>query len=99
MTYTVQEARERLSEILRKVQEGEKVVISDEGRDVAEVRAVRKKPVSLDDKLRELEEEGIISPAVEPRPSLEEVIRELEEAWRINPPEPGGLARFLESRD
>lgn len=98
MTYTVQQAQERLSEILRKVQEGERVVISDEGQDVAEVRAVRK-PVDPDDPLRELIEEGIILPATEPRPSLEEVRRELEELWRANPPKPGGLARFLESRD
>lgn len=99
MTYTVQQARERLSEILQKVQDGERVVISDEGKDVAEIRAVKERPVSLEDKLRELEAEGIISPAVEPRPSLEEVLQELEELWRTNPPKPGGLARFLESRD
>lgn len=98
MTYTVQEARERLSEILQKVQDGERVVISDEGRDVAEIRAV-KRPVDPDDPLRELIEEGIIVPPSEPRASLEEVYRELEELWRSNPPEPGGLARFLESRD
>jgi antitoxin (DNA-binding transcriptional repressor) of toxin-antitoxin stability system len=98
VTYTVQEARERLSEILQKVQDGERVVISDEGQDVAEIRALRK-PVDPDDPLRELVEEGIISPAVEPRPSLEEVLQELEELWRTNPPQPGGLARFLESRD
>ncbi len=98
MTYTVQEARERLSEILQKVQDGERVVISDEGQDVAEIRAVKQKPTSTGDVLRELEEEGIISPAIEPRPSLEEVRRELEEAWRESPPKPGGLARFLESR-
>ncbi len=98
MTYTVKEAQERLSEILQKVRDGERVVISDEGRDVAEVRAVRE-PVDPDDPLRELIEEGIILPATEPRPSLEEVRRELEELWRTNPPKPGGLARFLESRD
>lgn len=98
MTYTVQEAQKRLSEILQRVQDGERVVISDEGRSVAEVRAVRK-PADPDDPLRELIEEGIIVPASEPRASLEEVYRELEELWRTNPPEPGGLARFLESRD
>ncbi|HKI03368.1 MAG TPA: type II toxin-antitoxin system prevent-host-death family antitoxin [Thermoanaerobaculia bacterium] len=97
MTYTVQEARERLSEILQRVQDGEKVVISEEGREVAELRAV-KEPTSMGDTLRELEKEGIISSASEPRPSLEEVLHDLEEAWSIAPPEPGALARFLESR-
>lgn len=98
MTYTVQEARERLSEILQKVQDGERVVISDEGRDVAEVRAVKRKPISTGDVLRHLEEEGIIAASSERRPSLEEIRQELEEAWRESPPKPGGLARFLESR-
>lgn len=98
MIYTVQEAQERLSEILQKVREGERVVIEEEGRSVAEIRAVRE-PASPDDPLRELIEEGIIVPSSEPRASLEEVRRELEEMWRKNPPEPGGLARFLESRD
>jgi 23S rRNA pseudouridine2605 synthase len=97
MTYTVQEAQKRLSEILQKVQDGERVILSDEGRSVAEIRAVIS--VDPDDPLRELIEEGIIVPASEPRASLEEVLRELEELWRTNPPEPGGLARFLESRD
>jgi prevent-host-death family protein len=97
VTYTVQEAQERLGEILQKVRGGERVIISDEGRSVAEIRAVI--PVDPDDPLRELIEEGIIVPPSEPRASLEEVYRELEELWRSNPPEPGGLARFLESRD
>ena len=97
MTYTVQEAQERLSEILQKVRDGERVVISDEGQDVAEIRAVRR-PVDPDDPFRDLVEEGIISPAIEPRPSLEEVRRELEELWRRHPPKPGGLARFLKYR-
>lgn len=97
MTYTVQEVLERLGEILQKVQDGERVIISDGGRSVAEIRAVRT-PADPDDPLRELIEEGIISPPVEPRPSLEDIYRELEELWRTNPPKPGGLARFLKSR-
>jgi hypothetical protein len=54
---------------------------------------------STEEMLRQLEEEGIISSASEERPSVEEILRELEEEWRINPPKPGGLARFLESRE
>jgi prevent-host-death family protein len=98
VTYTVQEARERLSEILQQVQDGERVVISDEGQDVAEILAV-KEPVSTEDAFRELVAEGILLPASEPRASLEEVVHELEQAWSIAPPKPGALARFLESRD
>lgn len=49
--------------------------------------------------IRRLEEEGIILPAEGRRATLEEVIQELEEMWRNSPPKPGGLARFLESRE
>jgi prevent-host-death family protein len=100
MTYSVQDARKHLGEILEKVRSGEKVMISEEGQDVAEIRAVEtlREPVSMEETLRQLEEEGVISAASEQRPSLDEILRELQEAWRINPPKPGGLARFLESR-
>ncbi len=100
MTYSVQDARKHLGEILEKVRSGEKVMISEEGQEVAEIRAVEplREPVSVEESLRQLEEEGIISPASEPRPSVEEIFRELQEEWKINPPKPGGLARFLESR-
>jgi prevent-host-death family protein len=97
MTYSVQDAREHLEELLEVVRSGESVVISEDGKEIAEVRAIRRSG-STEEDLRRLEEEGIISPAPEPRPSLEEVLRELEEDWKANPPKPGGLARFLESR-
>jgi prevent-host-death family protein len=100
MTYSVQDARKHLGEILEKVRSGEKVMISEAGQDVAEIRAVEalREPDSMEETLRQLEEEGIISPASEQRPSLEEILRDLQEEWRVNPPKPGGLARFLELR-
>jgi prevent-host-death family protein len=97
MTYSVQDAREHLGEILEKVRSGERVLISEEGHEVAEIRSIER-PTSTEEVLRRLEAEGIISPPSQDRPSLEEVLRELEENWRINPPKPGGLKRFLESR-
>ena len=102
MTYTVEELRERLDEILQQVRAGERVEILENGQEIARIQGVRSQAAgygdSLEERLRQLEEEGIISRATEPLPSLEEVRRELEEAWRANPPKPGGLARFLESR-
>jgi prevent-host-death family protein len=100
MTYSVQDARQHLGEILEKVRSGEKVMISEEGEEVAEIRAVEplREPNAMAETFRQLEEEGIISPASERRPSVEEILQELQEEWRINPPKPGGLARFLESR-
>ena len=97
MTYSVQDARKHLGEILDKVRSGERVVISREGEEVAEILALGKSG-STEEKLRRLEKEGVLSIASELRPSLEEALRELEEEWRSNPPKPGGLARFLESR-
>lgn len=97
MTYSVQDAREHLEEILETVRSGESVVISEGGQEIAEIRAISR-PGSTEENLRRLEEEGFISPAPEYMPSLEEVRRELEEDWKANPPKPGGLARFLESR-
>ncbi|HEY0514311.1 MAG TPA: hypothetical protein VGH73_20570 [Thermoanaerobaculia bacterium] len=100
MTYSIDDVRDYLGEILEKVRSGERVVLSEEGQDVAEIRAVRsaKGHASIEETLRQLEEDGIISAASEKRPSLEEVLHELEEEWRANPPRPGGLARFLGSR-
>lgn len=102
MTYTVEDLRERLDEILQQVRAGERVEILENGQEIARIQGVRSASAGSgdpdEDALRQLEEEGIISRATEPRPSLEDVRRELEELWRENPPKPGGLARFLESR-
>lgn len=102
MTYTVEELKERLDEILQEVRTGERVEILENGQEIARIQGVQSKDAgngpSIEDRLRELEEEGIISRETEPRATLEEVRRELEEAWSVNPPKPGGLARFLESR-
>jgi prevent-host-death family protein len=97
MTYSVQDAREHLGEILEKVRSGERVLIAEGGNEVAEIRSPEN-AVSTDEALRRLEREGIITLPCEDQPSLAEVLRELEEEWRVDPPKPGGLARFLESR-
>jgi antitoxin (DNA-binding transcriptional repressor) of toxin-antitoxin stability system len=83
VTYTAEQFRERLDEILRQVRAGETAIISQEGQDVVELRAVA----------------PLLGPPAEPRASMAEVLGELEEMWRTSPPKPGGLARFLESRD
>ncbi|MFY9825523.1 MAG: type II toxin-antitoxin system prevent-host-death family antitoxin [Thermoanaerobaculia bacterium] len=102
MNYTVEELRERLDDILQEVRTGERVEIVENGHEIARIQAVQSKAAgngsSIENRLREFEEEGIISRQTEPRATLEDVRRELEEAWSVNPPKPGGLARFLESR-
>jgi prevent-host-death family protein len=57
--YPVHEAKAKLSEILRKVQGGRGVVISDRGREVARVVPIEP-PKALGQRLARLEEEGAV---------------------------------------
>jgi prevent-host-death family protein len=85
--YSAQDATSRFGEILQRVRAGEMVVIEEQGENVAEIRPVRKSE-SLKGALREMEEQGIISPPVKPEGELTPIARI-----------PGALHRFLESRD
>ncbi|HEV7515203.1 MAG TPA: type II toxin-antitoxin system prevent-host-death family antitoxin, partial [Thermoanaerobaculia bacterium] len=64
-TYSTYEAKAKFSEILRKVRAGQRVVIAYHGEEVAEIRPIEKKK-TLAASLRELEEQGILGPLVEP---------------------------------
>ena len=86
-TYTTHEAEARFGEILRKVRMGERVILVEEGKDVAEIRPVGKEASSTEVGLRELIEEGTIIPAEAPRQTFVPAGKS-----------PGALARFLESR-
>jgi prevent-host-death family protein len=85
MTYSVREVEGHLVEILRRVREGERVVVSEEGREVAEIRSL---PDSQEESLRDLQERGVLGPLVKPEGTLSPMAER-----------PGALARFLESRD
>lgn len=86
-TYTTGEAEARFSEIQRKVRMGERVVLVEEGKDVAEIRPVEREVPSPEIALRELIAEGTIIPAEAPRQPFVPAGKS-----------PGALARFLESR-
>jgi prevent-host-death family protein len=86
-TYSTYEAKAKFSEILRKVRAGQRVVIAYHEEEVAEIRPIGKKK-SLAARLRELEEQGILGPLVEPGRDLAPVVRK-----------EGALARFLAFRD
>ena len=86
-TYTILEAEGRFGEILRKVRMGERVVLVEEGKGVAEIRPVAGEAPALEMALRELIEDGTIIPAEAPR-------KKFVSAGKS----PGALARFLESR-
>ncbi len=90
MTYTVEDLRERLDEILQRVRAGERVEILENGQEIARIQGVRSSaepPLSLEEVLRQLEEEGVIIPPSEPRGELVPLMDA-----------PGTLAEFLESR-
>jgi len=85
--YSTYEAKARFSEILRKVRAGQNVTISYRGEAVAEIRPVYGAD-RTQDALRELEDQGVLSPPVAPAADMKPIARK-----------PGALKRFLESRD
>jgi prevent-host-death family protein len=86
--YSTYEAKARFSEILRKVRAGRRVVVTHHGTQVAEIRPIGVEPARLDDRLAQLERDGIVRPAAHPgRPTPRAARR------------PGALARFLATRD
>lgn len=86
--YSTYEAKTRFSEILRKVRAGQRVVVSYHGRVVAEIRPVEEEE-SFEQRLRRLENEGVIGAgAVPAKSTLRPVARR-----------PGALKRFFDSRD
>lgn len=85
----VREAKENLSRLLRDVREGREWVITDRGRPVARLVPIEERELPIGERLRRLEEAGVIEPAGEAQPLPEPL------------PVPGDLAqRWLrEDRD
>lgn len=87
-TYSMAEAKSRFSEVLRRVRDGERVVITWHGRAIAQVIPVESSADPMEARWAELEAAGLITPAVDADAPLS-----------AGPPSPGALARFLESRE
>lgn len=85
-TYSAHEAKAKFSELLRHVRRGQRVIISYQGVEVAEMRPLQREPTT-EQRVRDLESRGILRPAA----------REggLAPLRRV----PRGLERFLASRD
>jgi prevent-host-death family protein len=88
LSYSVYEAKTRLSEILRAVRRGLRVTITDRGREVARVVPIDEGD-DLEQRLLDLAAAGIVTRAVR---------RELPEAGTAAS-RPGALGRFLRDRD
>lgn len=63
----VRELKNRLSAYLRRVKQGERLVVTERGKPVAEVSPVRAKRVSPDERLRQLAEAGEVRLATRKR--------------------------------
>jgi prevent-host-death family protein len=85
-SYSVYEAKAKFSDLLRKVRSGQNVIITYRGEEIAEIRPVAATQ-DIESRIRMAEERGTVW-AAEGRGRFPKL------ATR-----PGGLSRFLESRD
>ncbi len=87
-TYSLYEAKTKLSAIIRRVREGHRVVVTLHGKPVAEIRSVESASGGLEQRAAQLAERGIlIRPSGTPVHPYRVVRR------------PGALKRFLADRD
>ena len=70
ITYSTYEAKSRFSEVLRQVRAGKTITVSYRGEPVAEIRPLQTSPVTLEERLDELERRGILVRSDEPRQPL-----------------------------
>lgn len=88
-TYSVDEATTQLTAIIARVRGGETIAISDHGVPVAEIRAIRPRHATIEERLAWLEARGeLVRPPAGVRSDL-----------TPGEPRPGALARFLAERE
>lgn len=85
----IREAKASLSKLLRIVEKGNEVVLTDRGRPVGKLVPMDRKALPLASRIREMEEAGIIDPPVGKGP------------WRLPPaiPVEKGIAQGLLDKD
>ena len=88
ITYSAYDAKARFSEVLRQVRDGKTVTVSYRGKPVAEIRAIRDSPATIEARLDDLERQGVVVNSGEPKKPMKAVGRRL-----------GTLHRFLTDRD
>ena len=86
-TYSLYEAKAKLSAIVRRVREGHTAVVTLHGEPVAEIRPLEKAKAGIEERVRELVARGVLIPAKGPRARI-----------KPRPPVPGALRRFLDDR-
>lgn len=87
-TYSLYDAKAKLSALVRKVREGHHVTITLHGEPVAELRPIARPEQGLAARLEDLQERGVVVRAADPRAPLKPLAKR-----------PGALKRFLNERD
>lgn len=87
-TYSLYEAKAKLSAIVRRVRAGHHVTVTLHGEPVAELRPIARKESGLVARLQELEDRGIIVPSAGRVREMRSIVSR-----------PGALKRFLDERD
>lgn len=87
-TYSLYEAKAKLSAIIRQVREGRHVLVTVHGEPVAEIRPVAREANDLAARVEQLTERGVLVRGERGGRALRPVARK-----------PGALARFLAERD
>ena len=87
-TYSLYEAKARLSALVRQVRDGRRVVITVHGEPAVELRPLSPASPGIKQRIANLTERGIITRAVSARKPV-----------RIGPRRRGALKRFIASRD
>jgi prevent-host-death family protein len=88
-TYSLYEAKAKFSAIVRKVREGQAVIVTLHGKPVVEIRPIHQESKGIEARIKELQARGIISQPANPKGK-----------FRPGPHRvPGALKRFLEERD
>jgi prevent-host-death family protein len=87
-TYSLYEAKAKLSSIIRQVREGRHVVVTVHGEPVAEIRPISPGAKDLATRVDELADRGVLVRGMLEKGALRQVARK-----------PGALARFLAERE
>ena len=87
-SYSLYEAKARLSALIRQVREGRRLVITLHGTPVAELRPIEPKASGIHGRIAELEARGALTRAPHPHGAIAPGRKRL-----------GALKRFLASRD
>lgn len=85
--YSTYDAKAKFSEVIRRVRDGETVIVSYRGDPVAEIKPIEPSKTSLEEHLKDLERRGALLRPRSPRTGFKSLGRR-----------PGALKRFLEER-